>query len=68
MSAVPDEPLHPLAIDMCELVDDLPEQHRMILAHIACCEPCRRGLLNIIQSADGYPDLFARESKYWRKG
>ena len=59
---------HPLAIDLCEFIDGLPTNtERMILSHIATCEPCRRGVINIIQSATGYPDLFANpdDTRYW---
>jgi len=51
---------HPLAIDIVELVDELSPGRRSTLAHIATCEPCRRGLVNIIQSNADYPDLFDR--------
>jgi hypothetical protein len=53
---------HPLATDLVEFVDEQPAEMRMILAHIACCEPCRRGVINIIQTNDEYPDLFANPS------
>lgn len=49
---------HPLAIDLVEFVDGQPAEHRAIVAHLAACVPCRRALVNIVQSAKDYPDLF----------
>lgn len=51
---------HPLAIDLVELVDELSPAQRLGFAHVAACEPCRRGLVNIIMSNADYPDLFDR--------
>jgi hypothetical protein len=51
---------HPLAVDKCDFVDGLPAECRALLAHVIVCEPCRRGMVNIIQSSPGYPDLFGR--------
>ena len=51
---------HPLAMDLVEFVDEQKPEWRLTLAHVAACEPCRRSIINIIQSsAKGYPDLFA---------
>jgi hypothetical protein len=51
-------PKHPLTVDLAEFVDEQPADRRIILAHLVCCEPCRRAALNLIQSNDSYPDLF----------
>jgi hypothetical protein len=51
----------PLATDLVDFVDGQPQQWREIVAHIACCEPCRRGVVNIIQTSAEYPDLFDRK-------
>jgi hypothetical protein len=50
---------HPLAIDLAEFVDEQPPAWRMTLAHLVCCEPCRRSVINFIQTNEMYPDLFA---------
>lgn len=53
---------HPLAIDLVEFVDEQPPERREIVAHLAACHECRLGLINIIQSAKDYPDLFGRRA------
>lgn len=60
---------HPLAIDLLNLVDGQRPEFRMMLAHIAACEPCRIAVVNIIQSSPDYPDLFADPeiTRYWTK-
>jgi hypothetical protein len=52
----------PLAIDLCEFIDDQPLDMREFIAHIVTCRSCHRGVVNIIQSSPGYPDLFGTDA------
>lgn len=53
---------HPLAVDLCEFIDDQPVELRQLLAHVVTCRACHKSVVNIIQSSPGYPDLFGRQT------
>ena len=59
-TAKPTATPHPLAVDLCGMVDGMPAEWRLWFAHVITCVPCRQGALNIIQTAKDWPDLYGR--------